>query len=162
MRTSSGRSQWRTHLLLSCGRAAGGTQVRIVDDERNEVPRGTVGEIAVRGPQLMKQYWNMPDATASTLDGGWLYTGDAAKMDEEGFVFIQDRIKDMIVTGGENVYPAEVENALFDHPNVADAAVIGIPDDKYGEAILAFIQTRDESPIDTEELIEFCKSLGGK
>ena len=142
---------------LSCGRAAGGTEVRIVDEDRNPVPPGTVGEIAVKGPQLMKQYWNLPEATAKTLVDGWLYTGDAAKMDEEGYVFIQDRIKDMIVSGGENVYPKEVENALFDHEKVADAAVIGIPDEKFGEAILAFIQTRDGNELDQEELIAFCR-----
>ena len=86
-----------------------------------------------------------------------LYTGDAAKMDDEGFIFIQDRIKDMIVNGGENVYPKEVENALFDHIDVADAAVIGIPDEKYGEAILAFVQSRDGNDIDSEDLIAFCR-----
>jgi acyl-CoA synthetase (AMP-forming)/AMP-acid ligase II len=145
------------HLLLSCGRPAAGTQVRIVDEDHNEVPRGEVGEIAVKGPQLMQQYWNMPEATAKTLVDGWLYTGDAARMDEEGFIYIQDRIKDMIVTGGENVYPKEVENALFDHPEVADAAVIGIPDEKYGEAILAFVQSRNGDDIDIEELVAFCR-----
>ena len=116
-----------------------------------------VGEIAVKGPQLMKSYWNLPEETAKALVDGWLYTGDAARMDEEGFIYIQDRIKDMIVTGGENVYPKEVENALFDHANIADAAVIGVPNEKYGEAILAFIVTRDGSVIDTEELITFCR-----
>jgi acyl-CoA synthetase (AMP-forming)/AMP-acid ligase II len=145
------------HLLLSCGRAAAGAQVLIVDEDHNEVPRGEVGEIAVRGPQLMKQYWNMGEATAKTLIDGWLYTGDAAKMDGEGFIFIQDRIKDMIVTGGENVYPKEVENALFDHANVADAAVIGIPNEAYGEAILAFVQSLDGNDIDSDELIAFCR-----
>ena len=145
------------HLLLSCGRAAPGTLVKIVDDDGNEVPTGEVGEIAVKGPQLLTQYWNLPEATEKSLRNGWLFTGDAAKMDEEGFVYIQDRIKDMIVTGGENVYPKEVENALFEHPNVADAAVIGIPDEKYGEAIMAFITTRDGETIDTDELITFCR-----
>jgi acyl-CoA synthetase (AMP-forming)/AMP-acid ligase II len=145
------------HLLLSCGRAAAGTRVRIVDEDHNEVPRGEVGEIAVKGPQLMREYWNMPEATAKTLVDGWLYTGDAAKMDEEGFIYIQDRIKDMIVSGGENIYPKEVENVLFDHPGVADAAVIGIPDEKYGEAILAFVQSRDGKDIEIEELTAFCR-----
>jgi acyl-CoA synthetase (AMP-forming)/AMP-acid ligase II len=145
------------HLLQSCGRPAAGTQVRIVDEDHNELPRGEVGEIAVKGPQLMKQYWNLPEATASTLIDGWLYTGDAARMDEEDFIYIQDRIKDMIVSGGENIYPKEVENALFDHPNVADVAVIGIPDEKFGETILAFIVTRDGESIDTDEVIGFCR-----
>ena len=145
------------HLLLSCGRAAAGTQVRIVDEDLKEVPRGEVGEIAVKGPQVMMKYWNMPEATAKTLVDGWLYTGDAAKMDDEGFIFIQDRIKDMIVSGGENIYPKEIENALFDHPNVADAAVIGIPDEKFGETMLAFIQTKDGNNIGEEELVAFCR-----
>lgn len=147
----------KPHLLASCGRAALGTLVKIVDADHKEVPRGTVGEISVRGPQVMKQYWNLPEATEKTLQDGWLYTGDAAYMDDEGYVFIQDRIKDMIVTGGENVYPAEVESALFDHANIADAAVIGIPDDKWGEAILAFIVTRDGATIADDELIEFVR-----
>ena len=145
------------HLLLSCGRASLGTQVRIVDENRQEVPIGEVGEIAVKGPQLMMRYWNMPEATAKTLSDGWLYTGDAARMDEEGFVYIQDRIKDMIVSGGENIYPKEIENALFDHPNIVDAAIIGIPDEKFGEAVLGFIQTYDGEPIDTDTLIAFCR-----
>jgi acyl-CoA synthetase (AMP-forming)/AMP-acid ligase II len=145
------------HLLSSCGRAAVGTHIRIVDDNGDEVDRGTVGEISVRGPQLMTTYWNLPEATEKTLRDGWLMTGDAAYMDDEGYIFIQDRIKDMIVSGGENVYPAEVESALFEHPNVADAAVIGIPSERWGETILAFLVTRDGKPIDTDEVIAFCR-----
>jgi acyl-CoA synthetase (AMP-forming)/AMP-acid ligase II len=145
------------HLLSSCGRAAVGTHVRIVDDNGDEVDRGRVGEISVRGPQLMTTYWNLPEATEKNLRDGWLMTGDAAFMDEDGYIFIQDRIKDMIVSGGENVYPAEVESALFEHPNVADAAVIGIPSERWGETILAFLVTRDGDPIDTEEMIAFCR-----
>jgi fatty-acyl-CoA synthase len=145
------------HLLLSCGRAAAGTDVRIVDEQHREVARGEIGEIAVRGPQLMQGYWNLPEASARTLVGGWLYTGDAARMDEEGFIYIEDRIKDMIVTGGENVYPKEVENALFEHSNVADAAVIGVPSEKWGETILAFLVARDGEPIPAGEVIEFCR-----
>ena len=145
------------HLFLSCGRAAAGTDVHIVDEQGVEVERGVVGEIAVRGAQIMQGYWNLPEATAKTLKDGWLYTGDAARMDNEGFVYIQDRIKDMIVSGGENVYPKEVENALFEHPEVADAAVIGIPSERWGEAILAFIVTRSGEPIDDEEILSFCR-----
>jgi acyl-CoA synthetase (AMP-forming)/AMP-acid ligase II len=144
-------------LLASCGRAAAGTEIRIVDEQGEELPRGAVGEIAVRGPQLMKGYWNLPEATARTLRGGWLFTGDAARMDEEGFVYIQDRIKDMIVSGGENVYPKEVENALFDHPSVADAAVIGIPDERWGETILAFLVLREGEQLTQDEAIAFCR-----
>ena len=134
-----------------------GTQVRIVDEDDKELPRGEIGEIAIRGPQLMEGYWNLPDATANALRGGWMYTGDAGRMDEEGFVYIQDRIKDMIVSGGENIYPKEVENALFEHPNVADAAVIGVPSEQWGEAVLAFVATRDGQTIEPDELIAFCR-----
>ena len=145
------------HLLLSCGRSATGTDIRLVNEEGIEVERGVVGEIIVRGPQIMLGYWNLPEATAKTLKDGWLYTGDAARMDDEGFIYIEDRIKDMIVSGGENVYPKEVENALFEHPNVADAAVIGIPSEKWGESILAFLVTRDGEPIESGEVIAFCR-----
>ncbi len=145
------------HLLLSCGRAALGTQVRIVDEEDNELPRGEIGEVAIKGPQLMDGYWNLPEATSRSLRAGWMYTGDAGRMDEEGFVYIEDRIKDMIVSGGENIYPKEVENALFEHPNVADAAVIGIPSDQWGESVLAFIATKDGQEIPADEIIGFCR-----
>jgi len=145
------------HLLLSCGRAALGTDVRIVDEDGVEVEPNVVGEIVVRGPQNMLGYWNLEEATANTLKDGWLYTGDAARMDEEGFVYIEDRIKDMIVTGAENVYPKEIENALFEPPNIADAAVIGIPSEKWGEAILAFIVTRDGADIPVSEVTAFCR-----
>jgi acyl-CoA synthetase (AMP-forming)/AMP-acid ligase II len=145
-------------LLLSCGRAAPGTRIRIIDDKGAEVERGVVGEISVKGPQLMSTYWNLPEATEKTLQNGWLMTGDAAYMDEEGFVFIQDRIKDMIVSGGENVYPAEVESALFEHPAVADAAVIGIPSKQWGESILAFLVLRQGETISQDEIVEFCRS----
>ena len=145
------------HLLLSCGRAALGTEVRIVDKDDNELPRGEIGEVAIKGPQLMDGYWNLPEATASSLRGGWMYTGDAGRMDDEGFLYIEDRIKDMIVSGGENIYPKEVENALFNHPNVADAAVIGIPSDQWGETVMAFIATKDGQDIPADEIISFCR-----
>jgi acyl-CoA synthetase (AMP-forming)/AMP-acid ligase II len=144
-------------LLLSAGRPVLGTEVKIVDEDDNEVPRGTIGEIAVRGPQLMSGYWNLEEATLKSLKGGWMHTGDAATMDEQGYIFIQDRIKDMIVSGGENVYPREVENALFEHPDIADAAVIGIPSEKWGEAILAFIVMREGKLLTTDDLIQFSR-----
>ena len=145
-------------LLASAGRAVLGTEVRIADENDQEVPYGTVGELQVRGPQVMTGYWNKPEATAETLKDGWMHTGDAAKMDKRGYIFIQDRIKDMIVSGGENIYPAEVENALFQHPAVADAAVIGIPSEQWGETVLAFlVLQRDEKPT-TEDLIEHCRA----
>ena len=145
-------------LLTSAGRAVLGTDVRIADENDQEVPFGTVGELQVRGPQVMTGYWNKPEATTETLKGGWMHTGDAARMDENGYIYIQDRIKDMIVSGGENIYPAEVENALFQHPAVADAAVIGIPSDQWGESVLAFLVLQGEVKPATEELIEFCRS----
>jgi acyl-CoA synthetase (AMP-forming)/AMP-acid ligase II len=106
----------------------------------------------------MTGYWNKPEATAETLKGGWMHTGDAARMDEKGYIYIQDRIKDMIVSGGENIYPAEVENALFQHPAVADAAVIGIPSEQWGESVLAFLVLKGEEKPTTEELIEFSRA----
>jgi acyl-CoA synthetase (AMP-forming)/AMP-acid ligase II len=115
-------------MLRSCGRATLAVEVRIVDANGNEVPRGTVGEIAVRGPNVMQGYWNKSEQSKAALPGdGWLRTGDGAYMDENGYLFIVDRMKDMIVTGGENVFSAEVENALASHPDVAMCAVIGIP-----------------------------------
>ncbi len=144
-------------LLASAGRAVLGTDVRIADENDLEVPYGTVGELQVRGPQVMTGYWNKPEATAETLKDGWMHTGDAAKMDERGYIYIQDRIKDMIVSGGENIYPAEVENALFQHPAVADAAVIGIPSEQWGESVMAFLVLQGEEKPTTEELIEFCR-----
>ncbi len=148
----------RPELLLSCGRPVLGTEVKIVDENDVEVPRGEVGEIVARGPQIMQGYWNLPEATEKALRGGWMHTGDAARMDEEGYVYIQDRIKDMIVSGGENVYPREIENALFDHPAIADVAVIGIPDPKFGEAILAFVVPREGAKVTADELITFART----
>jgi acyl-CoA synthetase (AMP-forming)/AMP-acid ligase II len=145
-------------LLLSCGRAIPGTSIRIVDDEDKEVPRGTIGEVLVRGPQLMRGYWNLPEASAEALRGGWMHTGDAATMDDEGFVYIQDRVKDMIVSGGENVYPREIEDVLFQHPAVADAAVIGVPDAQWGEAVKAVVVLRAGKTATESELVDHCRA----
>ncbi|MDA1298630.1 MAG: long-chain-fatty-acid--CoA ligase [Proteobacteria bacterium] len=144
-------------LLLSAGRAVLGTQIKIVDEDDNQVPNGTVGEVCIRGPQLMMGYWNLPDATEKALKGGWMHTGDAAYMDDEGFIFIQDRIKDMIVSGGENIYPKEVEDALFEHAAVADAAVIGIPSHEWGEAVMAFVVLKAGQSATVDDFIEFCR-----
>lgn len=149
-------------LLLSAGRAVLGTEVRIVDAHDRPVPHGTLGEIVARGPQLMQGYWNQPETTAEALRGGWMHTGDAGVMDEEGYLYIHDRIKDMIVSGGENVYPRVVEEVLFQHPAIADAAVIGVPDDRWGEAVKALVVVRQGMAISAEELIGFCRAkLGG-
>ena len=145
-----------THLLLAAGRPLPGCDIRIVTEE------GSVGEIQARGPQIVPGYWNLPDATASFLEGGWAHTGDAGIIDDEGYLYIKDRIKDMVVSGGENIYPREVENALFEHPDIIDAAVIGVPDDKYGEALLAIIVTKDGAPLSREDVVAFCRTkLGG-
>ena len=128
--------------LKSCGQAAHTAEVKIVDDNRQEVPRGTIGEVAAKGPMIMLGYWNKPQETAAVLQDGWYYSGDAAYMDDEGFVFIVDRFKDMIISGGENIYSAEVENAISLLPGVAEVAVIGIPDAKWGEAVHAIIVPR--------------------
>ena len=143
-------------LLLSAGRPVLGTEIRIVDAEGRPVPPGAIGEIAIRGPQVMRGYWNLPEATAEALREGWMHTGDAGVLDEEGFLYVQDRTKDMIVSGGENVYPREVEDVLYRHPAVAEAAVIGVPDPKWGEAVKAVVVLKSGQTVDDAELIRFC------
>jgi len=125
--------------LRSCGVPYPEMQILCVDENGNQVPQGEVGEITMKSGMVMKGYWKRPEATAEAVKDGWFYTGDAGYFDEEGYLFIHDRVKDMIVTGGENVYPAEVENAIFSHPDVADVAVVGIPCDKWGEAVKAIV-----------------------
>jgi acyl-CoA synthetase (AMP-forming)/AMP-acid ligase II len=147
----------RPELLLSAGRAVVGTELRIVDEDDQPVPNGTIGEIVGRGPQLMRGYWNLPEATEAALLGGWMHTGDAGILNDEGYLFIQDRVKDMIVSGGENIYPREVEDALYAHEAVAEAAVIGVPDKKFGEAVKAIVVLKDGASATAEELVEFCR-----
>ncbi len=149
----------RPELLLSAGRPIVGCEVRIVNEHDEEIPNGEIGEIITCGPQLMSGYWNLPHETASALKGGWMHTGDAGMVDDDGYIYIQDRLKDMIVSGGENVYPAVVEAALFGHPAVADVAVIGVPDDQWGETVKAIVVLRIGEFISEEDLIDFC---GGK
>ncbi len=134
--------------LRSCGLAMPSVEIRIVDADDREVPRGTAGEIIVRGPTVMQGYWNRPEETAAAMRGGWFHTGDAAVMDEDGYVFIVDRLKDMIISGGENIYSAEIENAVSLMPGVAEVAVIGVPDDKWGERVLAVVVPREGAAID--------------
>ena len=149
-------------LLLSAGRPLPGTEVRIVDTQDRPVPVGTVGEIVARGPQLMRGYWHQPEASAEALRGGWMHTGDAGRLDDEGYLYIHDRITDMIVSGGENVYPQKVEQVLFQHPAIADAAVIGVPDAQWGETVKAIVVVRPGMTATAEELIAFCRGqLGG-
>ena len=146
-------------LLRSAGRACLITEVRIVDDQGREVPRGTVGEVAVRGANVMLGYWNKPEQTAAVLRNGWMHTGDGGRMDEDGYVYIVDRMKDMIVTGGENVYSAEVENALAQHPAVAASAVIGIPSEQWGEAVHAVVVLKPGTPGTAQDLMAHCHAL---
>lgn len=149
-------------LLLSAGRPLLGTEVGVVDAQDRPLPPGEIGEVVVRGPQLMSGYWNLPEASETALRGGWMHTGDAGTLDEQGYLYIQDRVKDMIVSGGENVYPREVEGVLFEHPAVADVAVIGVPDERWGEAVKALVVTRPGQQVSADEIIGFCEGrLGG-
>lgn len=143
--------------LSSCGRPVPGIEVSILDLQGNPTPRGEPGEICTRGPHVMSGYWRRPDDTAHALRGGWLHTGDVAWEDHEGFLYIVDRLKDMIVTGGENVYSAEVEAALYSHPAVREAAVFGIPDDRWGELVRAAICLRPGLSATAEDLMEHCR-----
>lgn len=156
MHREEGRAKCRH---LSAGRAAIGNEVRIVDSLGNEVPRNTVGEVAVRGPGVMLGYWNKPAETAAALRDGWMHTGDGGRMDDDGYVTIVDRIKDMIVTGGENVYSVEVESALSTHPDVAACAVIGIPDGQWGEVVMAFVVRKPRARVEPEALLAHCRTL---
>ena len=144
-------------LLRSAGRAAPHVEVRVVDAEGVERPRGAVGEIVVRGGNVMLGYWDKPAETAAALREGWMHTGDAGYLDEAGYLFVVDRIKDMIVTGGENVYSAEVENALARHPAVATCAVIAVPDTEWGERVHAVVVLVDGGHATADELREHCK-----
>ncbi|MFT4518444.1 MAG: acyl-CoA synthetase (AMP-forming)/AMP-acid ligase II [Halioglobus sp.] len=147
----------RPELLRSCGRPSVGGEAKVVDGDGNDLPPGEVGEIWLKSDTNMLCYHNLPEATAENLTDGWVHTGDAGTMDEEGYLYLKDRIKDMVVSGGENIYPVEVENAVAKHEAVADVAVIGVPDNKFGEALLAFIVTTPEGSITTNELVEFCR-----
>jgi long-chain acyl-CoA synthetase len=154
--TSSGMKMGK---MKSAGRPSFITEARIVDENDNEVSRGTVGEVVVRGPQVMLGYWKRPEETAEALRNGWMHTGDGAYMDEDGFIFLVDRLKDMIISGGENVYCGEVEGALSKHPAVGQSAVIGIPHEKWGEAVHAFIILKPDSTATQEEIIAHCNEL---
>ncbi len=150
-------------LLLSAGRPLPGTQVRVLMADGNDAPVGEVGEILVRGRQLMSGYWKMPEATEDSFVDGWLRTGDAGFLDDAGYLFLRDRVKDMIVSGAENVYPVEIESVLVDHPDVQDVAVIGLPDKTWGETVTAVIVLKPGSAQPTFEALNgFCRAkLGG-
>jgi len=149
--------EWGMEKLGSAGRTPMFSEVRLVDAEGREIETPRVnGEVITRGPNVMKGYWNNPEATAAAIDTeGWFHTGDIGYLDEDGFLFIADRLKDMVITGGENVYPAEVESALYDHPAIADIAVIGLPDETWGEAVVAIVALRQDASLDLDELRSF-------
>jgi acyl-CoA synthetase (AMP-forming)/AMP-acid ligase II len=143
--------------LASAGRETTGVQVRIFDDRDGPVPAGEPGEIVVRGDLVMKGYWNQPDATAETLRSGWLHTGDVGYLDEDGYLYVTDRKKDMIISGGANIYPREVEEVLCTHPAVREVTVIGVPDEKWGESVKALVVLRHEAQASEADLIEHCR-----
>jgi long-chain acyl-CoA synthetase len=143
----------------SCGQAGLMVEVRIADPYDNEVPRRTVGEVQIRGPNIMLGYWKKPELTAEALRGGWYHSGDGGYMDEEGFVYIVDRLKDMIITGGENVYCAEVESAISTLAGISEVAVIGIPDEKWGESVHAIVVPQAGASVTPEQVIAHCHTL---
>ena len=147
----------RPELLLSAGRPLMGVEIQIVDEDDRPVPSGNVGEILMRGPQMMRGYWNMPDETSEAMRGGWMHTGDTGRFDYEGYLYVIDRLKDMIVSGGENVSPRAVEDVLFEHPSIVDAAVIGVPDDRWGETVKAIVVRRDGSSVSEAEVLDYCR-----
>jgi fatty-acyl-CoA synthase/long-chain acyl-CoA synthetase len=145
--------------MRSVGTPLPGVEIKIVDDHGLQLGPDEVGEIATRSSKNMKGYWNNPAATAATIDGeGWLRTGDAGYLDAEGYLYIHDRVKDMIISGGENVYPAEVENAVFSHPDIADVAVIGVPDEKWGEAVKACVVLKPGKSLSEAEVIAHARA----
>jgi long-chain acyl-CoA synthetase len=141
--------------MKAAGRPYPGFDVAIVDDAGNRLPPGEIGEVCLRTPAAMLEYWNLPDATAKTLIDGWVHTGDAGIVDEDGYLFIRDRIKDMIIVAGENVYPAEIENVITKHPGVAEAAVVGVPDQRWGEAVHAFVVPAAGQEVAARDLAAF-------
>lgn len=152
----------RDHLhddkLKSCGKAVPGSNIRVVDADGNDCPAGEVGEIVVSGVQVMNGYWKRPEDTAAAIKDGWFHTGDAGYFDADGYLYIHDRLKDMIVSGAENVYPAEVERALEDFPGIADVAVIGVPDERWGEAVKALVVAAPGAGLSEEEIIDYART----
>ena len=148
----------REDKMRSAGKPLPGVEIAILDEDRNALPANAIGEVAIRSDCVMIEYWNRPEETAKALtEDGWLLTGDAGILDDDGYLFIQDRIKDMIITGGENVYPAEVESALYGHEDIADIAVIGVPDDTWGEAVKAVVVPRPGSELGEADVIAYAK-----
>lgn len=147
----------KPELLRSAGRPSVGVQAKAITPQGEQVATGEVGEICVKSETNMLGYYNLPKATLETLQDGWVRTGDAGYIDEQGYVFLKDRIKDMVVSGAENIYPVEVENAISKHPDIVDIAVIGVPDEKFGEALLAFVVLKPGAELNSEQLVDFCR-----
>ena len=144
--------------LRSCGKALKGVELKVVDEDGNDLKTGEIGEVISKSDLNMKGYWNKPDATKESIVDGWFYSGDAGYFDAEGYLFIHDRVKDMIVSGGENIYPAEVENALMSHDHILDAAVVGVPDDKWGESVKGFVVVGENSSLSEDEIIGYTRT----
>ncbi|MEO1041794.1 MAG: fatty acid--CoA ligase [Pseudomonadota bacterium] len=145
--------------MRSAGKARQDVELAILDEAGNQLPPREVGEIATRSVMNMNGYWNLPEATSKTLsEDGWLRTGDAGYLDEDGFVYIHDRVKDMIISGGENIYPAEVENAIYGYPGISDVAVIGVPDQKWGEAVKACVVKADGATVTDQDIMDYARS----
>lgn len=144
-------------LARSCGQAVAGVDVRVVDPSGHDLPPGEIGEVIVRGPNVMPGYWNKPEQTADALRHGWYYTGDLGAIHAQGYLFLVDRVKDMIISGGENVYSTEVEEVLYKHPAVLEAAVFGVPDAQWGEAVHAVVVSRPGQTVDAVSLMAFCR-----
>lgn len=141
----------------SVGRALPFIEIRVVDDKDNDVPVGEIGEAIYRGPTVMKEYYKDPDATAKAMRGGWFHSTDLVRQDEEGFIYIVDRKKDMIISGGENIYPAEIEEALFKNPKILECAVIGVHDEEWGESVKAIVVCKQGESMTEEEVVEYCR-----
>jgi len=144
--------------MKSCGKPMAGVEIKVVDAAGKTLPPGEVGEVVCRTPQVMLGYWNLPEATARAIRDGWFHTGDAGYFDADGYLYIYDRVKDMIVSGGENIYPAEVESALFGHPAIADVAVIGVPDEQWGEAVKAIVVKKPGAAASEAEIVAFARA----
>jgi fatty-acyl-CoA synthase len=140
----------------SVGKPLRMVSLRLVDTDMNDVPAGEVGEIVYRGPGLFKGYYNNPNETAKAFEGGWFHSGDLGKLDADGFLTLVDRKKDMILSGGENIYSAEIEQVLLRHPHVREAAVVGVPDAKWGQAVKAYVVLRTDKALSADALIGFC------
>jgi long-chain acyl-CoA synthetase len=150
-------SEKLTKRLLSCGREIIGVEVRVVDDDGHDVRPGEVGEIIARGPNIMQGYWKKEAETRAVLQKGWYFSGDMGTVDEDNYIFLVDRKKDMIISGGENIYSTEVENAIYTHPAVFEAAVIGVPDEKWGEAVKGIVALKPGADATAAEIIRHCR-----